>query len=248
MSPRRSALRVGSVGGRSPAGQRPQLPHSALRARSSRNARFAFMLDTLNNQRATFGLEPVATMLEVTARTGPRVAATSPTFDPPGSSVSIVQVGPIRPRPSAPGSGHPAAPVDRPLAVVGLSAGWMHQVELLQRILDALAPLDVWTWMTLGPSVASSELSAPPNAQLFAALPHDAVLPGAALLITHAGHGTVMAGLRHGVPMVCVPLGRDQPVNAARAVARSASRSPSTPLLRSTQFVMPRRRSSAIRR
>lgn len=177
------------------------------------------MLDALNNQRATFGLEPVATMLEVTARTGPRVAATSPTFDPPGSSVSIVQVGPIRPRLSAPGSETPSAPVDRPLAVVGLSAGWMHQVELLQRILDALAPLDVWTWMTLGPSVASSELSAPPNAQLFAALPHDAVLPGAALLITHAGHGTVMAGLRHGVPMVCVPLGRDQPVNAARAVA-----------------------------
>ena len=34
---------------------------------------------------------------------------------------------------------------------------------------------------------------------------------------SHAGHGSVMKALWHGVPMVLVPWGRDQPGVAARA-------------------------------
>src|SRR5207253_5005080 len=41
-------------------------------------------------------------------------------------------------------------------------------------------------------------------------------LPHAALVITHAGLGTVMAALAHGVPLLCLPMGRDQHDNAAR--------------------------------
>jgi UDP:flavonoid glycosyltransferase YjiC (YdhE family) len=44
-------------------------------------------------------------------------------------------------------------------------------------------------------------------------------LERAALLIGHAGHGTVMKALWHGKPMVLVPWGRDQPGVAARAQA-----------------------------
>ncbi len=40
-----------------------------------------------------------------------------------------------------------------------------------------------------------------------------------ALLVTHAGLGSVVAALAHGVPLLCLPLGREQPQNAA-AVAR----------------------------
>ena len=47
-------------------------------------------------------------------------------------------------------------------------------------------------------------------------MPHPAVLPHASLVITHAGHGTVMAAIGAGVPLVCVPMGRDQPAVAAR--------------------------------
>jgi UDP:flavonoid glycosyltransferase YjiC (YdhE family) len=42
------------------------------------------------------------------------------------------------------------------------------------------------------------------------------VLPEAAVVVTHAGLGTVHAALAHGLPLVCLPLGRDQPDNAAR--------------------------------
>jgi UDP:flavonoid glycosyltransferase YjiC (YdhE family) len=42
------------------------------------------------------------------------------------------------------------------------------------------------------------------------------VLPQAAAVVTHAGLGTVHAALAHGLPLVCLPIGRDQPDNAAR--------------------------------
>jgi len=43
-------------------------------------------------------------------------------------------------------------------------------------------------------------------------------------VITHAGLGTVMTALAHGVPLLCVPLGRDQFFNAARVEALGAGR------------------------
>jgi UDP:flavonoid glycosyltransferase YjiC (YdhE family) len=39
-------------------------------------------------------------------------------------------------------------------------------------------------------------------------------------VVTHAGLGTVMIALYHGVPLVCLPMGRDQPDNAARVEVR----------------------------
>lgn len=42
------------------------------------------------------------------------------------------------------------------------------------------------------------------------------MLPGAALIVTHAGMGTLMAAFAAGVPALCIPLGRDQVENAER--------------------------------
>lgn len=42
------------------------------------------------------------------------------------------------------------------------------------------------------------------------------------VVATHCGHGTVMRALNHGVPMLCLPMGRDQNDNAARVAARGA--------------------------
>jgi UDP:flavonoid glycosyltransferase YjiC (YdhE family) len=47
-------------------------------------------------------------------------------------------------------------------------------------------------------------------------------MPQAGLVITHAGHGTVIRALAAGVPLVCIPLGRDQYDVAARVVWRGA--------------------------
>jgi UDP:flavonoid glycosyltransferase YjiC (YdhE family) len=48
------------------------------------------------------------------------------------------------------------------------------------------------------------------------------VLPHADAVVTHAGHGTVIAALAHGVPLVCLPISRDQPDVAARVTWHGA--------------------------
>jgi UDP:flavonoid glycosyltransferase YjiC (YdhE family) len=47
-------------------------------------------------------------------------------------------------------------------------------------------------------------------------VPHGTVLPHMSAVVTHAGMSSVATALAAGVPMVCVPQGRDQPLNAAR--------------------------------
>ena len=55
-------------------------------------------------------------------------------------------------------------------------------------------------------------------------MPHGEVLPHASLVVTHAGLGTVMSALSHGVPLLCLPLGRDQFFNAAMVERLGAGR------------------------
>jgi UDP:flavonoid glycosyltransferase YjiC (YdhE family) len=51
---------------------------------------------------------------------------------------------------------------------------------------------------------------------------HDALIPQASLLVTHAGHGTAVRAVRHGVPILGLAHGRDQADNAARISLRGA--------------------------
>ena len=48
------------------------------------------------------------------------------------------------------------------------------------------------------------------------------MLQHASAVVTHAGHGTAIKALAHGVPVVAMPIGRDQPDVAARVVASGA--------------------------
>jgi UDP:flavonoid glycosyltransferase YjiC (YdhE family) len=110
-----------------------------------------------------------------------------------------------------------------PLVVVGLSSQYMHQEALLARILTALADLRVHVLATTGPELDPSELDVPAGVELRRYVPHGAVLPRAELMVTHAGTGSLVAAFAHGVPCVCVPLGRDQLRNAARAAEVGAA-------------------------
>ena len=60
------------------------------------------------------------------------------------------------------------------------------------------------------------------NVVVVRSAPHAEVLREASLLVTHCGHGTTMRGLVAGVPLVCVPMGRDQNDTAARVVHHGA--------------------------
>jgi UDP:flavonoid glycosyltransferase YjiC (YdhE family) len=56
----------------------------------------------------------------------------------------------------------------------------------------------------------------PDNVSIVASAPHSEVFPLADLVITHAGHGTIMRALAHGLPVICLPMGRDQNDNAIK--------------------------------
>ena len=143
----------------------------------------------------------------------------------------------LRPRRRLPGQPHlrrPPAPrhLRRLDAAIGWSAHGRRQsqhrfarrrrlagLNLLQRICDALGALDIEGLVTTGRGIAPGQLSAGANVSVERSVPHEAVLGGADLLITHAGHGSVMAALRFGVPMLCLPPGADQPINATKVAA-----------------------------
>ena len=78
-----------------------------------------------------------------------------------------------------------------------------------------MRPLPVRALVTVGGAVEVDQLHPPANVvvERFAALGRATY---DSLVITHAGHGTVMAAVSAGVPLVCVPIGRDQPAVAAR--------------------------------
>ena len=107
-----------------------------------------------------------------------------------------------------------------PWVLVTISSQQQDDVWLGASALAALSGRPVRAVLTLGPDHDRGELSAvPPNARVERILSHSAVLERGALLVSHAGHGSVMKALWHGRPMVLVPWGRDQPGVAARAAA-----------------------------
>ena len=60
------------------------------------------------------------------------------------------------------------------------------------------------------------------NVRGLASASHDALMPQVAAMVTHAGHGSAIRPILHGVPLLCLPMGRDQADNAARITARGA--------------------------
>jgi UDP:flavonoid glycosyltransferase YjiC (YdhE family) len=107
----------------------------------------------------------------------------------------------------------------RPLVVVGLSSTFQDQRGALQRVAEALGSLEVRGLLTLGPAMEGVALDLPENVVAVGSASHAQVFPHASAVVTHAGHGTVMRALAHGLPLLCLPMGRDQDDNAARVVA-----------------------------
>lgn len=96
--------------------------------------------------------------------------------------------------------------------------------DLLERILTALEdhPGDVIA--TVGAEIDPSELGPrPDHIHIERFIAQSAVLPHVQAVISHAGSGSVLGALAHGRPMVLLPMGADQPLNAARCVATGAA-------------------------
>src|SRR5262249_15704737 len=75
---------------------------------------------------------------------------------------------------------------------------------------------------TAGPGLEGVTLDAPKTVTLLPSAPHDAVMKEVSLVVTHGGHGTVSRALSHGLPLLVMPMGRDQGDIALRVESHGA--------------------------
>lgn len=183
-------------------------------------------LPSINAVRATHGLGRLKNTHDVARRADRILVLTSPAFDyataPVPANVKWVGAPLADPSWSAPWVSPWPTEDARPLVLVALSSTFQNQVPLLRALVTALSTLPVRAVVTRGPTVHAGEVTGTENVHVVDSAPHAAILPDAALVVTHCGHGTTLKALSAGVPMLCVPMGRDQDENAARVLQRGA--------------------------
>jgi MGT family glycosyltransferase len=190
------------------------------------NRLFRGGLPALNDARAAHGLEPLSSFYDQALSADRILVLTSPVFDYAAPSVptNVRYVGAILDHPdwvepwTSPWPGNDR----RPLVLVGFSSTYQNQGPVLRRVIEALSTLPVRAVVTVGRMLDGAEVTATDNVVVVASAPHGEILRDASLAVSHCGHGTTMKTLAAGVPMVCIPMGRDQNDTAARVVHHGA--------------------------
>ena len=111
-----------------------------------------------------------------------------------------------------------------PWVLVSLSTTLQGQAKAIPPILDALATMPVRVVLTLADVLPTEAFSVPPNVIVQGYVPHELLLGHMAAVISHGGLSTVSNALVAGVPLLCIPQGREQPINAARVEAIGAGK------------------------
>jgi MGT family glycosyltransferase len=108
-------------------------------------------------------------------------------------------------------------PGDAPLVLVAPSTAHDPEHRLLRAALAGLADEPVRVLATWNRRPVHEPLPVPANARLVEWVSYSRTMPRCALVICHAGHGTMVRALASGSPVVCVPHSGDMAENAARA-------------------------------
>jgi UDP:flavonoid glycosyltransferase YjiC (YdhE family) len=114
-------------------------------------------------------------------------------------------------------------PDDRPLVYVTFGTVFNTDLALVGRVVEALRELPVRVLVTVGPNGDPKSLGdQPDHVHVAQYVPHTQVLPACTAVVSHAGSGTLLASLAHGLPQLCLPQGADQFGNAT-ACARAGA-------------------------
>ena len=112
---------------------------------------------------------------------------------------------------------------DRPLVYATLGTVFndpQHDLPFFPAVLGALRDEVFDVVITVGPNVDPASLGPqPPNIHVERYVPQSLLFPRCSAIVCHGGYGTLLAAIEHGVPLVVVPFGADQPINA-RSVER----------------------------
>jgi MGT family glycosyltransferase len=180
----------------------------------------------LNALRRELGLAPIQSFFDTVLGVDAFIVLTSAAFDfaSPFVPANVRYVGPILDDPQWAGSWTPPwAPENHdPIILVGFSSTFQNQGQALQNVVEALSSLPVRALVTLGEMLPDDAVCSTGAVVVVRSAPHRLVLPHASAAITHCGHGTTMKALAAGVPLVCMPMGRDQDDTAARVVHAEA--------------------------
>lgn len=115
----------------------------------------------------------------------------------------------------------------RPLVYVSLGTAFngARGPEVFSKLLVGLRDLDAEIVLTVGRDLGPGAFGLQPaHVHLERFLPLGRLLPRCSLVLFHGGSGTLIQAVAHGLPMVIVPLGADQPDNARRCAELGASR------------------------
>jgi MGT family glycosyltransferase len=182
-------------------------------------------LSALNAARESIGLPPLGSVFEQLDRLDRVLVMTSAAFDFAAIAGAALPANVVYVGPQAEVDNARSDVVDQrlpPIVLVSFStAVYEAQQKVVPRIAAALGTLPVRGLITTGPML-ELEGRLPSNVEVRDWVPHAEILPHAALVVTHAGMGTTMASLAHGVPLVCVPMGTDQYDVSARVVHAGA--------------------------
>jgi UDP:flavonoid glycosyltransferase YjiC (YdhE family) len=182
-------------------------------------------LPTLNAARRDLGLPALASVPALFDRVDRVLVLTEERFDllPRSRAANVVHVGPVLDEPAGVGHWDSAWAADdpRPLVLVTTSSYFQDPRAMLHNACAAVRQLGVRAAVSTG---AIDPATLPVGEDIIAArsLPHGQILLQAQAVVTHCGLGTVHRALTQGVPVLCQPIGRDQPDVAARVVAAGA--------------------------
>jgi UDP:flavonoid glycosyltransferase YjiC (YdhE family) len=106
---------------------------------------------------------------------------------------------------------------ERPTVYMTLGTVTNTDIAVFRAAVDGLAHEPVNLILTVGRDNDPTALGPlPPNARAERYIPQSLLLPHCTAVISHAGSGTTLAALTHGLPQLLIPQGADQFVNAER--------------------------------
>jgi MGT family glycosyltransferase len=185
---------------------------------------FNGLLPGLNRACARLGVPALSHAMNMFDRPARVLLAISRAFDFEADwlPTNLRYIGPLLDQPSWSEPWRAPWSTKRPRVLVAGSTGAQGQGELIQKIIRAMGRLEIEAVGTSGPNLDVETLRAPGNVHLLRSAPHDTVMQEVSLVISQGGHGTVNRALVNGVPLLILPMGRDQGDNAARVESKGA--------------------------
>ena len=119
---------------------------------------------------------------------------------------------PIRPHDPSPRAEDPPG---SPLVYVTFGTVFNQDLTMIGTVVEGVRELEVDVLVTLGPGADPAGLGAQPgNVDVRDYVPQEETLARAASVVSHAGSGTFLAALAHGLPQLALPQNADQFLNA----------------------------------